>query len=297
MPQRILEPEPKEVRNGNGARSSGSPTTPSPPSSTTSPGNTGSVDLTFEPGARSGGSPSVATIVATGVSFAFNPLGTVALGLLGSATKKPRPFLGQPIAVIDGQVIFNPEKLPGPTGRGVSVFANDEKLNREKLQRTLDTGVVQPGISNYYSGLAAALVQLHDAARTGSPDVRTPKINPPGHDEDISSRPGPGGESFGPVGFPFGSQQLSPIGEEDFFVPRFVRSIPGGAAGFSQQTPAGQRQMLGGGGAATGRRPRRRKAAKSSGGKRRRRTGSRRSSRKPRPGTKAWMKYIRGLRK
>lgn len=94
----------------------------------------------------------------------------------------------------------------------------------------------------------------------------------------------------------YGGEQKSPIGPEDFLVPRFIRSIPGGAAGFAQQTPAGQRQMFGGNGARRGtprRKPRPRPVKRASSS----RGPVRRSSAKPRPGTKAWMSYIRGLRR
>jgi len=101
----------------------------------------------------------------------------------------------------------------------------------------------------------------------------------------------PDGDSFDLPGRVYGGLQTSPIGPEDFFVPRFVRSIPGGAAGFAQQTLAGQRQMFG----APARRP-----VKRSGPRRLKASPARArpvKRGKPKPGTKAWMTYIRGLRK
>jgi hypothetical protein len=104
----------------------------------------------------------------------------------------------------------------------------------------------------------------------------------------------------------YGGPHETPIGVEDFFVPRFVRSIPGGAAGFAQQTPAGQRQMFGGTVGGTRSRPRKlsRRSAGTAHGQASRyrktfrsRARKARGSRKPRPGTKAWMTYIRGLRR
>lgn len=44
-----------------------------------------------------------------------------------------------------------------------------------------------------------------------------------------------------PALFSGGGRQYSPVGPEDFFMPRFVRDLPvGGYAGFAQQTVAGQ---------------------------------------------------------
>jgi len=67
--------------------------------------------------------------------------------------------------------------------------------------------------------------------------------------------------------------------------------IPGGMIATAAQAVAAGRVR------SAGTRRRRKKKSKRTSGSTRRASGARRSRGKPRPGTKAWMTYIRGMRK
>jgi len=129
---------------------------------------------------------------------------------------------------------------------------------------------------------------------------------PPSTEEPEQTVEVPGYDDSGGI---TGGEQLSPIGPEDYFMPRFIRSIPGGAAGFAQQTPAGQRQMFGGASAGSSARKKRsstrssRKSTSRASGSVRKRAGSNGGAKKKArlvkgsAAAKAYMKKIRNMRK
>ena len=75
-----------------------------------------------------------------------------------------------------------------------------------------------------------------------APPKRWRPIPPPPGKEPVGLPPEHEGEEDGDAFSVVGGEQVTPVGAEDFFMPRFVRglhkSIPGGAAGMAQQTPA-----------------------------------------------------------
>jgi len=206
---------------------------------------------------------------------------TFVTSVIAGLTRRGPPLQSTWNVLPDGQVTV---QVRGASGRE-SAFSKVFEIVYKKqaipaIEAYIRTGVIPPGT---HPDVVAFINRTPDFA--AARNVLFPPEEPGG---DVGS------ESEDLVGRVFGGPHMSPIGPEDYFVPRFVRSIPGGAAGFAQQTPAGQRQMFGN---SMGRRP-----VKRSGPKRlkvapRARRKPVKSSRKPRPGTKAWMTYIRGLRK
>lgn len=218
-----------------------------------------------------------------------------ALSFLFGRQRGPGPIRAANISDA-GQVTFDVNQVVANRAPG---FARDAQLLADRLTAHIQTGAPLP--DEFYSGRQSTpyLRAIYNQVRA---DVIAAR------DDFVASQPPPDSEtpvteSIPPDFFPlefrpqFGGVQKSPVGEEDFFVPRFVRaahrSIPGGSFGFAAQTPAGQRQLVGGLRTSSGVRRRPRRVAKT------RMAGARPRSngRKPRPGTKAWMSYIRGLRR
>lgn len=188
------------------------------------------------------------------VGFFASPLSTVVGGILGG---KGPPSLGPPVEI---NTETNRVSLPGAPLQGSArdrIFGTNTRY-LAALQQAYDTGR-SPG-GEIYDRVAAegrnARAGIYDQPAPVAPEQI---LEPEERSSSVVSSAG---------------QQGSPIGPEDFFMPRFTRSIPGGYAGFAQQTPAGQRQMMGGKGPTTRRRRKKKRAAGSSARRRSARTSA-----------------------
>jgi len=166
---------------------------------------------------------------------------TIGVALIGAlrafGRREPRRALRDVLVDDSGQVrlLWETRGLAGSIGRVLSEVQGpraEEILTAYARRERELTEAERRGF--------AAVIQLVDDWRAA---FRPVEDEPP----DQGDEPGDGGftDEDLVVGEPFGltgGLQLTPVGVEDYFVPRFVRSahksIPGGAAGMAQQTPA-----------------------------------------------------------
>lgn len=224
--------------------------------------------------------------------MAIDPIGTIvvsSLNVIGNKLKNVRkePYELAGYDAATGKVTLTPN--PNITGFAAGVNKQMQKGYEEALSAYIRTGV-NPYPNDY---ALRYLIPFAD-------QYRNQPIEPEPEDDD-GSFVGDVGDSEGKA---YGGLHLSPIGAEDYFVPGFIRSIPGGAAGFAQQTPAGQRQMFGGSSGGGARRPRRsRKSARKTRSGVARRTPKKRAAArgnrftKGSAAAKAHMKRLRAMRK
>jgi hypothetical protein len=277
--------------------------------------------LRYRPGGRRPVTLEDASAALAGfLSLPLGPLVTVVGGILGSLFKPNAPFAGVEL-VADSETgqVTGPTKGLGVTGsggaRGITVYSPKQHQHElALLQKTFDSGIIQSGIAPYYRAYAEALARFRAALdaedRTGiPPDVRTPTVpgdrgeSPPGEPEP-PEEPLPPEEfeppaelepDFDPLQQP---KSLSPPHEFPWETTQriqsmasvFRRAIPGGSAGFAQQTNAGKLAMMG----RTARAPRRRKRRASA--KRVTKSTRRGSKRRTNFNSKAWMDKIRKMR-
>ena len=210
-------------------------------------------------------------------------VGSAILGLGGRGSSRTGPTIS----------------IDSATGKATVTDARPDETERitQLVEEAYRTGA-QPVGERWHRTWTPFIQQAADFGR----DVRLGRY---GDDTPEPDAPDPDVPDDGDGGFRLGiegGKQLSPVGEEDFFMPSFVRSIPGGAAGFAQQTPAGMAQM--GATASRGggrRRVKRAKRAKASSGRRRKRAkragGKRARMVKGSAAAKAYMARLRKMRK